>query len=217
MELKKCWVNNNLNLKINIMKQLISIIFMLVITITGRAQDFSKAMNTAKSAYSSGKLEEAHFALQQAMQEVDLIIGKEVLKLLPPKMDTLTANTKEDNVSSNIGFVGATIHRIYGKGERTADLSIISNSPMVAMMNTFLNTPMLGGMMNDGKTKTIKVQGYKGRLEKQTGSSDDKTDYELQIPLGSALITFKVRDCTESKIQEMAKTMPLQQIAKLIQ
>jgi len=199
------------------MKYGITLIALLACTLTGMAQDFAKAMATAKSAYSAGKLEETHFALQQAMQEVDLIIGQEVLKLLPPKMDTLINNPKDDNVASNIGYVGATIHRSYGKGQRKADLSIISNSPLVAMMNTFLNTPMLGGMMNDGKTKTVKVQGYKARLEKQEGSTEGKNNYELQIPLGSALITFKVDDCTDTQILEMANTIPLQQVAKLIQ
>ena len=199
------------------MKYLIILIAGMMCTLTGMAQDFAKAMTTAKSAYNAGKLEETHFALQQAMQEVDLIIGKEVLKLLPAKMDSLAINSKDDNVSSNIGFVGATIHRSYGKGERKADLTIISNSPLVAMMKTFLNTPMMGGLMNDGKTKTVKVQGYKARLEKQEGSTQGKTDYELQIPLGSALITFKVNDCSDSQIQNMANTIPLQQIAKLIQ
>ena len=199
------------------MKYIIIVMAFGVYTHTGMAQDFATAMTTAKVSYSSGKLEDTHFALQQAMQEVDLIIGKEVLKLLPLKMDTLANSVKDDNVSSNIGFVGATIHRTYGNGERKADLSIISNSPMVAMMNTFLNTPMLGGFMSDGKTKTVKVQGYKGRLEKLTGNTDTKTDYELQIPLGSALITFKVNDCSDSQIQNLANTLPLQQIAKLIQ
>jgi hypothetical protein len=199
------------------MKYLILLIAVMTCTLTGMAQDFAKAMSTAKSAYNAGKLEETHFALQQAMQEVDLIIGKEVLELLPLKMDVLENNSKDDNVSSNIGFVGATIHRSYGNGERKADITIISNSPLVAMMNTFLNTPMMGGLMNDGKTKTVKVQGYKARLEKMEGRTDGKTDYELQIPLGSALFTFKVNDCTDSQIQNMANTIPLQQIAKLIQ
>ena len=67
------------------MKYLIILIAGMTCTLTGMAQDFAKAMTTAKSAYNAGKLEETHFALQQAMQEVDLIIGKEVLKLLPPK------------------------------------------------------------------------------------------------------------------------------------
>ncbi len=199
------------------MKYIIAITVFLITGFTVKAQDFAKAMTTAKTAYNAGKLEDAHFALQQAMQEVDLVVGKEVLKLLPPKMDSLTVSTKDDNVASNIGFVGATIHRVYGTAIKKADLSIISNSPLVAMMNTVLNTPMLGGMMNDGKTKTIKVQGYKGRLEKQSGSTDSQNNYELQIPLGSALITFKVDDCTDTQIINMANTIPLQQIAKLIQ
>ena len=199
------------------MKYIITLTAVLVYSLTGMAQDFTIAMTTAKTAYNAGKLEETHFALQQAMQEVDLIVGKEVLKLLPPKIDSLSTNTKDDNVASNVGYVGATIHRSYGKTGRKADLSIISNSPLVAMMNTFLNTPILGGMMNDGKTKTVKVQGYKARLEKKPGSIDDKNDYELQMPLGSALITFKVDDCTDTQILDLANTIPFQQIAKLIQ
>jgi hypothetical protein len=199
------------------MKAFITLIAVIAFINTGVAQDFTKAMATAKTAYGAGKLEQTHFALQQAMQEVDLIIGKEVLKLLPPKMDVMEIIAKDDNVASNIGFVGATIHRAYEKGGRKADISIISNSPLVAMTNTVLNTPLLGGMMNDGKSKTVKVQGYKARLEKQAGSTNDKNDYELQIPLGSALITFKVDDCTDTQILEFAETIPLQKIAKLIQ
>jgi len=181
------------------------------------AQDFAKDMATAKSAYNAGKLEETHFALMQAMQEIDIIIGKEVLKLLPPKMDTLAVNTKDDNVTANAGFIGCTIHRSYGKFTKKADLSIISNSPLVAMVNTFLNTPLLGGMMSDGNTKTVKVHGYKARMEKKPGSTEEKNDYELQIPLGSALITFTVDDCSDTEILAMANTIPLPQIAKLIQ
>lgn len=199
------------------MKRLIILPAFVFLATTGITQDFTKAMTTAKTEYNAGKLEETHFALQQAMQEIDLIVGKEVLKLLPPKMDTLTINTREDNVTSNAGFIGCTIHRSYGKLTKKADLSIISNSPMVSMLNTFLNSPMMGGMMADANTKTVKVQGYKARLEKKPGSTEDKNDYELQVPLGSALITFAVDDCTDTEILAMANTIPLPQIAKLIQ
>jgi hypothetical protein len=199
------------------MKQLIIAAASMLCVLIAGAQDFAKDMATAKTAYNAGKLEETHFALQQAMQEVDIQIGKEVLLLLPQKMDTLAINTRDDNVSANAGFVGATIHRSYGKFAKKADVSIISNSPMVAMLNTFLNAPMIGGMMHDANTKTVKVQGYKARMEKKPGNTEDKNDYELQIPLGSALITFTVDDCTDTEILAMANTMPLQQIAKLIQ
>jgi hypothetical protein len=199
------------------MKVFITFIAVIAFTVTCFAQDFSKAMAAAKVSYSAGKLEDTHFALQQAMQEVDLTIGKEVLKLLPPKIDVMESNAKQDNVASNVGYVGATIQRAYENGGRKSDIIIICNSPLISMINTILNTPFLGGMMGDGKTKTVKVQGYKGRLEKQPGSTSDKNSYELQIPLGSALFTFRADDCTDTQILQYADTIPLQQIAKLIE
>src|SRR3569832_1029162 len=139
------------------MNFVITLIAALTFTGICFGQNFTKAMAPAKTSYSAGKLEDAHFALQQAMQEVDLTIGKEVLQLLPSKMDDMAPNAKDENVTSNVGFVGATIHRLYEKGTRKADISIISNSPLVAMTNTMLNTPLLGGMMSDGKNKTVKI------------------------------------------------------------
>jgi len=198
------------------MKNFILLIALAAVVNVCRAQDFNKAMATAKASYSAGKLEDAHFALQQAMQEVDLTVGKEVLKLLPSKLGTMTSVSKDDNVSSNVGFVGATIHRAYGQGAQNADISIIDNSPLIAMTNSLLNMPMMG-MMTGGKDKNVKVQGYKARLEKQAGSTPDKSSYELQIPLGNALFTFKVNDCTDDQILALADTVPLQEIAKLIE
>jgi hypothetical protein len=196
--------------------KIIILSFLLTASISCLAQDFTKDMATAKSAYNSGKLEESHFALLQAMQELDLIVGKEVLQLLPQKMDTLMYNVKDDNVSGTIGYVGTSMHRSYGKGDRKADLTIISNSPMIGMINAVLNNPMMGGLSNDGKSKTVKVQGYKGRLERKDTEKPDVYDYELQIPLGNALITFLAEQCTDKQVLALAETIPLQQIAKLI-
>jgi hypothetical protein len=199
------------------MKHVIIAIIFIFSGATGlMAQGFDKALGTAQAAYNGGKLQEAHYALLQAMQEIDITIGKEVLKLLPPKMEDRQVKTAEDNVSSNAGFIGATIHRSYGDTSRQAELNIISNSPMIAMLNTMLNTPMLGGMMSDANNKNVKVQGYKGRLT-ASDLSDGKKKYEIQIPLGSALLTFSVGDCTEAQMLAMANTLPMQQIAKLIQ
>ena len=182
---------------------------------TGTAQNFSADITNAQTSYRAGKLEEAHFALQQAMQEIDMIIGKEVLKQLPDKMDAFTANSKDDNITSNVGFVGTTIHRSYGTAHEV-DLSIIGNSPLISTINAFLNTPLLGGMMSNGNNKIIKVQGYKGQLTKES-NSNGQTNYTIQLPVGSSLITFTGKNATDTQIMAWANTLPLQQIAKLIQ
>lgn len=179
------------------------------------AQDFQKDITTAKSAYSSGKLEEAHFALLQALQEIDIRIGQEVLKLLPQQMDTMKVNAKDDQVSGNTGFVGTTINRTYGVVP-SGELSIISNSPLMGTLNAFLNAPLIGGMATDGNSKIIRVQGYKGRLEKEKRENGD-LDFTVQVPLNNSLITFKTYRSAEDKVLKMIETLPLQQIAKLIQ
>jgi hypothetical protein len=197
------------------MKKLIIFIAVCFITVYAQSQDFKADIAAAKTAYNAGKLEDTHFALQQALSELDMIIGKEVLKLLPQKMDTAVVNTREDRVSSNVGFAGATVHRSYGK-TRKAEVEIISNSPMIASLNAIMNMPMMGGIMRDENNKTIKVQGYKGRLERQS-DGEDQYNYELQLPFNSALLTLTVKKCSESDIMKMADTLPLEQIAKLIQ
>ena len=197
------------------MKKIFVACFILFIAGKSFAQNFTTDIATAKTAYSSGKLEDAHFALLQAMQEIDLIIGKEVLKLLPEKMDANNFNASDDNVTSNVGFVGTTIHRSWGQND-AVDLSIIGNSPLVTTINAFLNTPLLGGMMSNGNNKLIKVQGYKAQLTKDD-AGNGQTNYTIQLPLGSSLITFTAKNTTDSQIMAWANTLQLQQIAKLVQ
>lgn len=198
------------------MKKLIIFISLLLNAVLLTAQDFKTEIITAKTSYAANKLEDAHFALQQALGEIDITIGKEVLKLLPAKMDAAEANTKDDHVTSTAGVIGATVHRSYATPNKVV-VEIMSNSPLVATLNTFLNTPLLGGMMRDENTKTIKVQGYKARLERQTTSDENKFNYVVQIPFNNALLTFTVNDSKEDEATKLVNTLPLQKIAKLVE
>ena len=204
------------------MKKIFTLLFIAVITIAANAQDFKSDIANARTNYTGGKLSDAHFNIEQAMQELDLIVGKEVLKILPAKMDTLNVNTTDDHVTGNSGFLGANIHRSYGNlmamngGGKTAEISIVTNSPLISSLNSFLNMPLLGGMMNNDKSKSIKVQGYKGRLEKSDGMNG-QADYTIEVPLSNTLITFKITNTTDTEILNLVNTIPLSQIAKLLQ
>ncbi|MEP6683758.1 MAG: hypothetical protein ABJA35_10880 [Parafilimonas sp.] len=196
------------------MRYLIILISMFITTAVF-SQNFTTDIATAKTSYSSGNLEDAHFALQQAMQEIDIIIGKQVISLLPANMGNFVANTKDDNVMSNVGFMGSTIHRTWGQND-SVDVSIIGNSPLITTLNVFLNTPLLGGMMSNGNNKIIKIQGYKGQLTK-SDEGNGQFNYTIQIPLASSLVTFTAKNTTDTQITTWANTLPLQQIAKLLQ
>ena len=192
------------------MKKIFVTIIILPLFISLKAQNFAIEMASAKSAYKSGNLEDTHFALQQMLQELDITIGKEVLKMLPQKMDTLNANTQNDRVSGNIGFVGATIQRNYGVNNRTT-IEIVNNSPMLGALNAMLSSPLMA-MGSDGKTKVIKVQGYKSRI-----TMEDNNGFRLEIPLSNAMITLTASNTSEAGLMAMANAIPLDNVSKLIQ
>ncbi len=191
---------------------MISILFTAAVV---HAQEFAKDITAAKASYTSGDLADAHFSLEQAIQEIDMIVGKEILDILPKDFNGVNADEKVDQVAANVGFVGATVHRQYGNNG--SDIEIISNSPMIATLNSFLNMPLLGGMMRNSTTKVVKVNGYKSRLEKDGENTDGSSNYTLQIPLKSALITVTGKGMDENKILLFANTIPIDKIVAMIQ
>ncbi|RPD51308.1 hypothetical protein [Paracnuella aquatica] len=199
------------------MKSLYCFLILLAAAASGNAQEFTKQMTTARTAYSSGKLEEARFAMQQMMQELDIISGKELIGLLPAKLDTMSANTSADAVSGTSGFAGVVVHREYGKakpdGDVPAQVEIITNSPLISGLNAMLSLPLLG---NSPDQKVIKISGYKALVTKQ--HSDGETpEFEVQLPLNSTLITLKAPGYSQEKIIALANTLPIAEIAKRVQ
>ncbi|HYF67059.1 MAG TPA: hypothetical protein VD884_02935 [Ohtaekwangia sp.] len=198
------------------MKNIFSAILCLGLTITLTAQDFDKNLATARSSYSSGNLEDARFAMQQMLNDIDVLVGKEMIKLLPAKLESLNANVTNDNVTANTGLAGVLVHRDYGTGEKTANLDLMSNSPLIGSLNAILSLPFVGNS-GDGTQKVVKVQGYKGVLQKSVDTETNKTDYTLQIPIKNTLLTFVVNNTTEAEILKMANAIPVAEIVKLVQ
>jgi hypothetical protein len=207
---------------ISILLILMKKIFLLTIyfsffSLMAFSQDFAKNLNEAKSAYSSNKLSDSRFAMEQMLKELDMAIAKDILKLLPTKMDALSANTKADNVSGSSGSgIGLYVQRTYGADGKTATAEVINNSPMITTLNAFLSMPLIGNMA-DSNQKRVKVQGYRSVLTKTTDSDSGKTSYELQVPMNNTLFSLKMSDTTEGDILRLAETVPLPKIAEMAQ
>lgn len=198
------------------MKTYSSTLFAILLSLGACAQNFSKQASVAKTAYASGKLEDSRFALQQMLNEVDIVVGKEVLKLLPTKIETSASNITHDNVSGATGFIGVLIHRDYGSTDKMINVDLINNSPLITSLNAILSLPLIG-IASDGNQKRIKVSGYKGLLQKQVNSDTNITDYELQLPFGSTLLTVKANNVTEAQILAYANSIQVADIAKILQ
>ena len=198
------------------MKNIHYLFILFLISTTSFGQDFNKNVVAARNSYAAGNLEEARFAMQQMLNDLDMAIGREVLKMLPTKMGLFSSNASNDNVTANTGLAGVAIHREYGSGEKILNLDLMSNSPLVASINAILSIPFIGNS-GDGTQKVIRIDGYKGMLQKAVDEETKKTDYTLQVPIGSTLLTFTAPDTSEEEVIRMANTIPLSQITKLVQ
>lgn len=195
------------------MKKSLLLIIAVVTVSLAHGQDYTSRVSEARKAYSAGKLDDARFAMQQAMQEIDILIGKDILKLLPQTLVDQPANTASDNVTTASGFVGVIVHRDYGKVPDGAKLEIITNSPLIATLNSLLSLPFIG---NNAEQKKIKVNGYKALLTNH-GGTPEKPNFQIQLPLQSSLLMLDAPGKTADQIQKMAAALPIEEIAKLVQ
>jgi len=192
------------------------LILFVIAGLSATAQDFDKNLATARTSYSSGDLENARFAMESMLRDLDMAIGKEILKMLPTQLGTMKVNEKEDNLSGGTGYAGLFVQRTYGTDPKRGNIEIINNSPLITSIGALINMP-LGGMVRDENQKTIKIQGYKSLLTKNVNSETGKTNYELQIPINNTLVTLKADDTSESEITGYANSIPLPKIAQIAQ
>jgi len=199
------------------MKKILFIALILLSCQFSNAQEFQKNIAAAKSSYGSGDLENARFAMEQLLRDLDAVIGKEILKVLPSKLGVLPANSADESVTGSGASFGAGlfVHRSYGKTPgKTADLQIINNSPLITGINAMLALPFATG---DPSQKQVKIQGYKAILKTEPDSATGKTTVELQVPFGNTLLTLRVTESNEGEATAFANQVPLAKIAGFAQ
>ncbi len=185
------------------------------------AQDKVKEnLSSAQGSYGSGDLEDARFKLQQTLAELDVVIGKEILKILPTKMGDMEGAKDDEPVSgSSVGFAGLFVGRDY-KNETDPETSIrvevANNSPMLSMVNTFLSSTLLTAMVRNENQKVVKVDGYKSMLQLDKDEETGKTRCTISVPFGNSLMTFTYENMSsESEAVALANTVNVKEIERI--
>lgn len=86
----------------------------------------------------------------------------------------------------------------------------MNDSPLLASLNAFL-TSSFAAMTGQ---KVVKVNGYKGALERLDGSNP--VEYKLNIPFGQSLLTLNftgIKD--EAAVLQLANQFPIAKIVEL--
>lgn len=199
------------------MKKIIIILAVSLLTLPGikiQAQDVQARLDEAAISYKSEDLQDARFSLQEALNEINQVVGAEILEALPSEMNGMSKVDDEDNVTgANMGVAGLYVHRSYKGDSRDASIEILSDSPMMAGINTILTMP--GFMTSDPNQKRIKVSKHKALL---TRSTDDEgnVSYEVQVPFSSSMMTFQCSGVDdENEVVEMVNAIGVDRILEI--
>ncbi len=192
---------------------IISILFAGFLMNTLPAQEVDRQLNEAHQAYQAGKLQDSRHALQQALHDIDLLIGAEILKLLPQSLGQMETQESEDHISS-MGIAGILVSRnyVYNEGEKSASVNIMGDSPMLAGVNALLSLPVFIG---DSNQKRIRVGGQRALLQKND-DGEGGISWDVQVPMGTTLLSFNATGFDdENTITEMVNSFPVEEIARL--
>ncbi|MEM8901305.1 MAG: hypothetical protein AAGC85_24560 [Bacteroidota bacterium] len=198
----------------------LSMMLVLSYVIAQDAADPKPYFDEAKSQYAAGNLDDARFALEQALSELDELVATKILEITPTQIGDLEANADNDQYSgTSIGLTGLYVFRSYGNPsdpEQSMEMSIMTNSPLLASVTNFLSNSILGGIASSAMgQKRIKVDGYKAMLQKDENA--EKERYTISIPFSESLITLEFTGMDENTVLTNSNQIPVSQIVKIAQ
>jgi len=146
--------------------------------------DVPHSIDAASAAYKSEKYTESRNSIREAIQGIELEIGKKVLESLPQSVNDLSKRDVADRVtSSGINFAGLLIEREYAKGDQELRLAIANNSAWLSAVNLYLGSGGYATTDEQQNYKKITFQGYQGIIE-----FDESSGYKLSVPFGQSSI-----------------------------
>jgi hypothetical protein len=196
------------------MRILFTIVVVVSLGFVLQAQQVEDKLNEASAAYKAGELENARFALQQALMEINQAIGREILALLPESLDGMQKIEQSDDVTgTGYGFAGLFVSRNYQGVGRESSVEIISDSPLMAGINALLSMPVFLGASPD--QKRIKVDNYKALMTRNQ-DSEGVVSWDIQVPFSSSMLSFRCSGIdSEKEVTAMANKLPVEKIVKL--
>jgi hypothetical protein len=194
------------------MKSYLSLFILTIcsLSILHAQEEVNTHIASGRSSYASGDLENARFELQSALAELDIVIAKRILEEMPDEWGGLSPEEGADEYNGvSLGFTGLFVNRVYGDPYgKHIDVNIVSNSPLLGSLNTFLNNPIMAGMSG---RKRIKLDGYKGSMEELSDGN-----YQVNIPFGNSLMDIQFYDMgDENEVTGLMNQFPVGKVIEL--
>ncbi|MDZ4706899.1 MAG: hypothetical protein SH818_00740 [Saprospiraceae bacterium] len=185
------------------MIKFLSICLFLCVGIKGFSQQQVDALiKEAQGFLAQKNYKQAQMSLQDAVNELNTILAKQLAEALPKEIAGLKSVDGEASV--NVGAMGmmgggmqiTKTYRNEAKKLNEAEIMIMANAPMLSSLNMFLTNP---AMLGQGQ-KSVRIGTRRAIMKTEMEDTyDDKGASikiminEVQVPLSQTLITFRLR------------------------
>lgn len=165
------------------------------------ADDVMTEIDRAKSLYGEGKLAEAKEALEFAGQLISQKKAAALSGVLPQAAKGWTAVDDKDQAAGTGVFGGVVASRTYKRGGTKCTMTVVGDSPLLAMISMFLTNPSVAS------TSGAKVQRIAGQRAVITANG------EVQVMSANNYLVTVGGDCDEKDKIAYAEGVDYQKLA----
>lgn len=200
------------------MKRIVFFLFIALIGLRATGQSQAEAfIKEAQDFLAKKEYKQAQLSLQDAVNDINMLLAKQVAELLPAEINGLKADGDGEVSAAGMGMMGGGMqitkrYRNETKPENDAEVQIIANSPMLATMNMYLTNPaMLGAEYKSVRVGTTRAIS---KTDLQDGENNAQIrSTEIQIPMGQTMITIQANGfATEQDELSFATKLDLEKI-----
>jgi len=136
------------------------------------ADKVTDQIQTAMESYENKEYKLAIDDLKFAIAQIEKLDSEENKKLLPAPLEGWTVKAGDSSTQAAMSMMGGgtSIQGIYTRGSEQVDISIIANSPMLAMVGMMINNPTL--LATDPNTEPFRYKRIKGVKKKEGGTTE---------------------------------------------
>ena len=136
------------------------------------ADKVTDQIQTAIQSYEDKEYKLAIDDLKFAIAQIEKLDNEENKKLLPTPLEGWSLKAGDNSTQAAMSMMGGgtSIQGVYTRGSEQVDISIIANSPMLAMAGMMINNPTL--LATDPNTEPYRYKRIKGIKKKEGGATE---------------------------------------------
>jgi hypothetical protein len=144
---------------------------LLALPALGQADDIEEQIQRGVKAYQDGQHREAIQELQFAISQLQELLNKEYLTLLPaPPAGWEAEDSEAQTMPAAILGGGTSISRSYRRGEERMEITMMADSPLLASLSMMLSNPAM--LAAGGNVRPYRYESYRGIIEKQDNGAE---------------------------------------------